>query len=104
MIKAYCGIRLLNGRAAEKKFHKRKHESIPKDDIIVSDEGAKADIELLKTILVNEVNMGLIKEKLIATKSYRLKMMEELDIDLLEMFPYFFTNPSLVMQPFLNII
>lgn len=38
------------------------------------------------------------EEKLIATKSYHLKMMEELDIDLLEMFLYFFTNPSMVMQ------
>lgn len=96
MIKAYCGIRLLNGRAAEKKIQKRKHESISTTNPKISDEEAKADIDFLKTILVNEENIGLIKEKLIATKSYRLKMMEELEIDLLEMFPYFFTNPSLV--------
>lgn len=98
MIKAYCGIRLSNGRAAERKIQKRKHDSISNDELIISDEEAKSDIDFLKTVLVNDENIGLIKEKLIATRSYRLKMMEELDIDLLEMFPHFFTNPSLVRR------
>lgn len=61
-----------------------------------SDICAKKDVDFLKSLRVDENNMGTIKEKLKLTSSYRKKMLSDLSIDLLECFPYFFTCPNLV--------
>lgn len=58
----------------------------------------KNDIEILKTTIVNDDNMKLIKSKLEATSQYRLKMLQDKSIDLLETFPYFFVDPNLVSK------
>lgn len=57
---------------------------------------AKNDVAILKTTIVKPENMDIIKEKLRKTVNYRLKMLENKEIDLLENFPYFFTNAELV--------
>lgn len=73
----------------------------PEDELNSSgeqtEEENKRDIEILKTLTVSDANMDQIKEKLVATMSYRLEMMNVNEIDLLENFPYFFTDPSLVI-------
>lgn len=56
----------------------------------------KADIEILKTLRVCDENMAEIEMKLVNTMEYRIKMLETLEVDLLETLPYFFTNPELV--------
>lgn len=61
-----------------------------------SDICAKKDVDLLKSLKVDKINMGTFKEKLKLTSSYRKKMLSDLSIDLLECFPYFFTCPKLV--------
>lgn len=54
------------------------------------------DIFLLKTTVVDEQSMPYIKMKLIATAKYRSDMLAKMELDLLETFPYFFSNPELV--------
>lgn len=57
------------------------------------------DVELLKITVVNEQNMDAIKFKLAATSEYRRQMIRDNhSIDLLEKFPYFFTNHKLVSE------
>lgn len=53
-------------------------------------------VEMLKSTVVNESNMDLIKSNLKLTSQYRLKMLHDKSIDLLESFPYFFVDPKLV--------
>lgn len=57
---------------------------------------AKEDVDFLKSTKVDADNMEIIKEKIKLTASYRQKMLNDLSIDLLEWFPYFFTCPDLV--------
>lgn len=55
------------------------------------------DLEFLKVAVVNEANMHILKSKLVATSAYRLHLIStNHSIDLLENFPYFFHNQSLV--------
>lgn len=61
-----------------------------------SDVEAAKDVDLLKSMKVDEKSMETIMEKIKLTTSYRKKMMKDLSIDLLETFPYFFTHPKLV--------
>lgn len=61
-----------------------------------SDTQAAADVEFLKSTKVNNGNIVAIKVKLKLTFVYRRKLLTDLNIDLLEYFPYFFTNPELV--------
>lgn len=63
-----------------------------------TDEQNKCDVDMLKTITVCDKNMEEIKKKLIATMTYRLRMLDVNEIDLLETFPFFFTDPSLVID------
>lgn len=51
---------------------------------------------LLRSTIVTDDTMNLIKDKLRMTAEYRLQLLEDQNLDLLENFPYFFTNPELV--------
>lgn len=61
-----------------------------------SDIQAAADVKFLKSVKVNDENIQTIKEKIKLTSVYRKNMLNDLCMDLLENFPYFFTNPELV--------
>lgn len=61
-----------------------------------TDEECRLDVELLKTLVLNPENMDTIKKKLVATMDFRLKMVDKVELDLLETFPYFFAYPELV--------
>lgn len=54
------------------------------------------EFELLKSTLVNNENMALIKVKLKLTLPYRLSLLRQIEINLLESFPYFFVSAELV--------
>lgn len=57
------------------------------------------NVEFLKCSVVNSENMDIIKSKLTATSEYRRKMIRDNhSMDLLEKFPYFFTNYELVSE------
>lgn len=60
-----------------------------------TDENAKADVELLRTLAVNDINMPIIEEKLMLTLKHRAAICAE-HPNFLERFPYFFTHPALV--------
>lgn len=66
-----------------------------------SDSDAAKDVDWLKSTVVNEKNMAEIKEKIKLTSTHRKKLLIDMSTDLLELFPYFFTNPKLV-SPHLN--
>lgn len=57
---------------------------------------AAIDVNFLKSTKVNNENIQIVEGKLRLTAAYRKKMLNDLSIDLLETFPYFFTNPELV--------
>lgn len=54
------------------------------------------DVALLKHTLVNNDNMDLIKEKIGSTAKFRKNMLKDKNLDLLQNFPYLYTNPELV--------
>lgn len=94
VIKGFCDIRSSNERSAAKRTQKSKSHSLAKKPR--TDEECEADIERLKSLAVNRENIDEIKTKLIGTLDYRLKLINEMKMDLLETFPYFFTDPDLV--------
>lgn len=61
-----------------------------------SDSDAAKDVDWLKSTVVNEKNMVEIKKKIKLTSAHRKKLLNDMSIDPLELFPYFFTNPNLV--------
>lgn len=60
---------------------------------------AAKDFSWLKSAAVNDENMAEIMQKIKSTCTYRKKMLDDLSIELLESFPYFFTHPKLVSTP-----
>lgn len=56
----------------------------------------KEDVDLLLSIVVNDANMPIIHEKLRKTLYYRRKLFDDINTNLVERFPYFFTHPQLV--------
>lgn len=65
-------------------------------DMISETEKQINDVEFLKATIVSDETMSVIESKLRSTATYRQKMMETPELDLLETFPYFFTEPKLV--------
>lgn len=53
-------------------------------------------LNLLKTLVVSNDNVGLIKSILTDTAQHRGQMIIETKIDFLEQFPMFFTHPEFV--------
>lgn len=58
------------------------------------------DLSFLKTTVVTIESLPLIKEKLINTQKYRVDLLKDHELDLLENVPFFFSNPDLVSQFF----
>lgn len=73
-------------------------EIVIPDDLNVSHSQFDAQQEILqmKSMIVNEQNMPLIKKGLVKSMQHRLDMLQDGKIDLLENFPYFLSNPELV--------
>lgn len=72
---------------------------IPSDlNVSHSQFDAQHEISQMKSMIVNEQNIPLIKEGLVKTMQHRLDMLRDGRIDLLENFPYFFSNPELVSE------
>lgn len=72
-------------------------DSFRSDSLDDSDTIARNIIQSLKGVVVNEQSIGFIKTKLAETTEYRLKMLQNKEIDLRTEFPYFYTNPELVL-------
>lgn len=98
VIKGFLNIRATNERSALKRTNDANGNLIASSSR--TDDDCAADLEILKTLIVNEENMPQIEEKLFLTMEYRLKLLEIMEVDLLETFPYFFTDPKLVCQIF----
>lgn len=50
----------------------------------------------LESVVVNETNNPMIRQSLQCTRTYRLEMLQDKKVDVLESFKYFFTNPEVV--------
>lgn len=59
-------------------------------------------IKFLKTVVVDDTNIDLIKSKLVASSARRLKMVKVPKTDFLEHFPFFFFRPELVSNSNVN--
>lgn len=65
---------------------------------VYTEKDAENDLEILKrTVIKNVSNMEDIKNKLNATRKYRLDLMQKLETDIREKFPFFFSHPNLVV-------
>lgn len=85
----YLGLKERNHRRL-----KRKSEVLESDQ---SDQNITEDLEYLKSAIVNADNMDTIRKKLKSTERYRMEMVRDLNVDLLENFPFFFTHPETVI-------
>lgn len=56
-------------------------------------------IESMKTIVITDESMPVLKQNLKKSRDFRDKLLANNEVDLLEMFPYFFVKPELVGGP-----
>lgn len=54
------------------------------------------EVQLMKSLIVNDENMAILVEKLNITREYRGELIKKPDVELKTCFPYFFTHPPLV--------
>lgn len=54
------------------------------------------NLDQMKSIVVNDRNIDLIKSKLVLTVEYRTQLLKDKEVNLKEEFPYFFVSPCLV--------
>lgn len=57
---------------------------------------AKSKVDLLRTLVVNKDTVPIIEQTLKQTLAYRREMFNDMNLNLLEVFPYFFHHPQLV--------
>lgn len=86
-----------NKRAAQRKnvMNEAEHMENILDQSILEIE-ASNEVEDMKTMVVNQFDLDVIKEKLDKTLRFRSTMLDEMRLNLRESFPYFFTAPALV--------
>lgn len=84
----YLGLKVKNGR--------RRFKADAAGDTVET-ESIEDDLEFLKSVVVGPHNMDAIESKLKSTANHRKEMMRDLNIDLLESFPIFFSNPQTVI-------
>lgn len=80
-----------------KRFKANKKRSV--GSIVPADPGVinvTDEFELLKSTMVNNENMATIKLRLARTLQYRTTLLRQIEINLLECFPYFFVSAELV--------
>lgn len=95
----YDKIKYLRRQSNLSKASVETDESEPDNEIQENyEKNCQENLDILKTTIVNDSNMALIKSKLEATSQYRLKLLQDKSIDLLETFPYFFVDPKLVSE------
>lgn len=99
------GIWMRNKRHVEKKSMNEENgdsESMSVEcdgdvEQVLSEEEAEELVSNLKFLVVNDDNIDTIKKGLLKTLQYRSKLLTEMKLNLREYFPYFFTNPNLVI-------
>lgn len=77
---------------------KDSNNNIHENDEVVDESESRYILFLLKITVVTEESKPLMTEKLIKTQKYRLNMLKNSELDLLENFPFFFSNPDLVRR------
>lgn len=87
------GIGLRNKRF---QMNKNKSNESIESSSSTSDIKEADDFELLKSTMVNKENMAQIKEQLKRTLQYRMSLLNQIEVNLLESFPYFFVSAELV--------
>lgn len=56
-------------------------------------------LDSMKNIVITDENIKEVKQHLTTTRSYRDQLLRDTEVDLLEMFPYFFVKTELVCIP-----
>lgn len=62
----------------------------------ITDAESQELVDKMKSLVIDKNNVDALKDDLRATRSYRSKMLLNKRSDLLESYPYFFTNIDLV--------
>lgn len=96
----WFNARLKNVRVAQRKLagSDRTSRRISRaSGVTDANYSAANDVIYLKSLIVSEENMEIFIEKLNSTRNYRLIMLQDKTVNLKEHFPYFFTNPEMVI-------
>lgn len=80
---------------AQTDIHENLEEQQDLSNSIVMQNG-KEDYEFLKSAIIDQTDLEILKQKLDSTRSFRANMLQDKNIDLRENFPFFFSHPSLV--------
>lgn len=82
-------------RSAQTDIHENLDEQQDLSNSIVM-RNAKENFEFLKSAIIDQTDLEILKQKLNSTRSFRANMLQDKNIDLRENFPFFFSHPSLV--------
>lgn len=82
-------------RSANKDINENLEEQQDLSNSMVMRDG-KEDFEFLKSVIIDQTDVEILKQKLGSTRSFRANMLQDKNIDLRENFPFFFSHPNLV--------
>lgn len=95
--KGWLEAGLKNQRQLVKKTKNNRRSLTPDIDFNnYTEVEAQRDVGVLKSTVVNDKNMHDIKQLLKVTKDYRWKLVNDVNLSFIDVFPYFFVCPELV--------
>lgn len=97
----WFNARLKNLRGAQKRLAAKTNPLRRSGSLVVdqryADQRNAEDVIYLQSLVVSGETKDTFMEKLNSTRRYRMEMLLDKNINLKEQFPYFFTNPELVI-------
>lgn len=97
----WFNARLKNLRGAQKRLAAKTNSVRRSGSLVVdqrdADQRNAEDVIYLKSLVVSGETKDTFMEKLNSIRRYRMEMLLDKNINLKEQFPYFFTNPELVI-------
>lgn len=90
----------ISGETSEESSAESSGDETNTDEISTEDPHAKEVFEELKSMIFSDTNRPKIERNLKSCRQYRNSLLKIKETDLLESFPYFFSNPELVRDFF----
>lgn len=94
----YLGQKLKNLTVMRAKLSRTLKDPVPVDFTAAEKEKLEAAMDYLKTTVVTDSNLAQIKEKMVETMAYRIKLMNDQRMDIKESFPFLFVSVELVRK------
>lgn len=98
----YLGQKLKNMIMTRQKLSKASNNPVPADFTAAEKDKLEADMDYLKSTIVNSENLDQIKDKMIGTMAHRIHIMKDHRMDIKESFPFLFASVDLVSLSAIN--